>query len=266
MATRTIVTSQPDVECDVCGRRLLRGEHSDVFLVTGRRRTVCELCAPRAVHEGWLRETDRQSVSLPPMRPRRGRSLLDRLRHVGRLGVREDEDAEDLAGPYEREEPQTGEPQTAEPQPYDFLDGRPADGAAPVPATRRDTAGAPAHGSSAGEEAGAEGELGSQDVQPPSLLDRALQLFNASEYPRRVAGVARSLGAPEVNVRSAEHAESVVRILVAWELCWYRYEVDLDEPEAGARVAAQGAELGELTREDRLVNALADDAGVLSLS
>ncbi len=78
-----------------------------------------------------------------------------------------------------------------------------------------------------------------------------------------MAGVARSLGAPEVNVRSAEHAASVVRIMVAWELCWYRYEVDLDEPEAGARVAAQGAELGELTREDRLVNAVADDAGVL---
>jgi hypothetical protein len=282
MATRTIVTSQPDVECDVCGRRLLRGEHSDVFLVTGRRRTVCELCAPRAVHEGWLRETDRQSVSLPPMRPRRGRSLLDRLRQVGRLGVREDEDADDLAVPYEREEPHTAEPHTAEPhtaephtaephtaepQPYDFLDERPAAGAAPVPATPRDAAGAPAaHGGSEGEGAGAEGELGSQDAQPPSLLDRALGLFNASEYPRRVAGVARSLGAPEVNVRSAEHAESVVRILVAWELCWYRYEVDLDEPEAGARVAAQGAELGELTREDRMVNAVADDAGVLSLA
>jgi hypothetical protein len=98
------------------------------------------------------------------------------------------------------------------------------------------------------------------------VLDRALETFNASEHPRRVAGVARSLGAPEVNVRSAEHAASVVRIMVAWELCWYRYEVDVDEPEAGARVAAQGTELTELAREDRVVNALADDSGVLSLS
>jgi hypothetical protein len=69
-----------------------------------------------------------------------------------------------------------------------------------------------------------------------------------------------------VNVRSAEHAASVVRILVAWELCWYRYEVDLDEPEAGAHVAAQGTELDELSREDRLVNAVADDSGALALS
>ena len=50
--------------------------------------------------------------------------------------------------------------------------------------------------------------------EPPSPLDRAVTAFNASEYPRRVAGVARSLGAPEVNVRSAEHAASVVRILI----------------------------------------------------
>jgi len=40
MATRSIVTSQPDVACDVCGRRLLRGELPDVFLAGGQRRTV----------------------------------------------------------------------------------------------------------------------------------------------------------------------------------------------------------------------------------
>src|SRR5271165_5064661 len=84
MTTRTIVTSQPDVECDVCERRLLRGEQPDIFLAAGRRRTVCELCAPRAAQEGWLRETSQPSVELPPLRPRRGRSLIDRLRQVGR--------------------------------------------------------------------------------------------------------------------------------------------------------------------------------------
>ncbi len=84
MATRTIVTSQPDVECEVCERRLLRGEQPDVFLAAGRRRIVCELCAPRAAHEGWMRETDSHSVTLPPMRSRRGRSFFDRLRQVAR--------------------------------------------------------------------------------------------------------------------------------------------------------------------------------------
>ena len=65
MATRSIVTSQPDVTCDVCQRRLLRGEQPEIFLAAGEPRTVCELCAPRAAHEGWLRETDHGPVSLP---------------------------------------------------------------------------------------------------------------------------------------------------------------------------------------------------------
>jgi len=259
MTTRTIVTSQPDVACDVCERRLLRGEQPDVFIVTGRRRIVCELCAPRAVHEGWLRETDEASLSLPPLRPRRGRSLLDRLpvpfrvRQVGRHGRGEGSSRE------ARRRDERGSEPAPELHPYDFLDG--GEGAAP--------AGAAAPAAAAGvfdTEGGERAGQTSDDGEPPSVLDRALELFNLSEYPRRVAGVARSLGAPEVNVRSAEHAESVVRILVAWELCWYRYEVDLDEPENGARVIAQGTELDELGREDRLVNGQADDAGRLSLA
>jgi hypothetical protein len=75
-----IVTSQPEVPCDVCGRRLLRGERPEVFLADGDRRTVCELCAPRAAHEGWLREGERDSRTMSAGRARRGRNLLERLR------------------------------------------------------------------------------------------------------------------------------------------------------------------------------------------
>jgi hypothetical protein len=86
MATRMIVTSQPDVACDVCGRRLLRGEQPDVFLAGGRRRMVCELCAPRASAEGWLRETEQaRTLSLSPARPRQGRNPLARWRRPHRL-------------------------------------------------------------------------------------------------------------------------------------------------------------------------------------
>lgn len=76
----------------------------------------------------------------------------------------------------------------------------------------------------------------------------------------------RSLGAPTVNVRSAEHLSSVVTIVVAWELCWYRYQVDLSEPVVEALIAAQGTELTELTREDRVVNAAAVESGALVLT
>ncbi|MBA3809767.1 MAG: hypothetical protein H0X28_15450, partial [Solirubrobacterales bacterium] len=99
----------------------------------------------------------------------------------------------------------------------------------------------------------------------PSYSERAIEVFNASEYPRRVAGVARSLGEPVVNVRPAEHLASVVTIVVAWELCWYRYQVDLSEPGAEAQALAQGTELSELARDERVGNALASATGTLAL-
>ena len=94
---------------------------------------------------------------------------------------------------------------------------------------------------------------------------RAVELFNASDHPRTVAGVARSLGAPGVTVRPGDEG-SIVGIVVAWELCWYRYEVDLAEGPSAVRVAAQGYELAELPPEDQDANAAADELGGLALA
>jgi hypothetical protein len=255
MSTRTIVTSQPDVACDVCERRLLRGEHADAFVVAGRRRLVCELCAPRAVHQGWMRESDQQLVSLPPMRPRRGRSLFERLRMLAWPGEGRERDAS-------ADQP----PAVAGPETFDFVGAAgDASGIALTSSAREHAgaAGATPAGAAAAGEASDPADVGAARPSEPEL---AVELFNTSEHPRRVAGVARSLGAPVVSVRSAEHAASVVRIVVAWELCWYRYEIDLDELDAGVRVAAQGSELGELTREERESNATARESGLLALS
>jgi hypothetical protein len=93
---------------------------------------------------------------------------------------------------------------------------------------------------------------------------RALDVFNAGEQPKRVAGVARSLGAPTVTARPLEESGSTVAIVVAWELCWYRYEVDLGDEAAGPQLVAQGMELDELPPEDRLANAAADERGELA--
>jgi hypothetical protein len=260
MATRTIVTSQPDVACDVCERRLLRGEQPDVFLAAGRRRIVCELCAPRAAHEGWLRETDGESVSLPPLRPRRGRSLFDRLRGAGAMkptGTQKD------AGNPTPGTAAAGAPDGSDAEAYELFGGYTRAGAEPV-------AGDP----ELDDRSLAEQDAGFTELEPtageppelPPYVEEAIAVFNASEFPRRVAGVARSLGAPEVNIRSAEHLSSVVSIVVAWELCWYRYEVDLSEPVAVAQAIAQGTELSELSREDRLANAAASESGTLLLA
>jgi hypothetical protein len=256
MATRMIVTSQPDVACDVCGRRLLRGEQPDVFLAGGRRRTVCELCAPRASAEGWLRETDHDSVSLPPARPRRGRNLLERLRQQ-----RERVDA----GAKGELSPRPADPGEAG---YDFCDGG-VTGEPPIGGLASSQApdqGQTARPIPATAFAGATSAPVAE--APPSDAKglRALEVFNAGEYPRRVASVARSLGAPSVSVRPlAEKGSTVVAIVVAWELSWYRYEVDLADEEAGASETAQGAELSELAAEDRLANGVAAADGSLSL-
>ena len=97
-------------------------------------------------------------------------------------------------------------------------------------------------------------------------MARALDVFNLSAHPRRIAGVTRSLGTPMVSVLPSEVEGAIVSIVVGWELCWYRYEVDLADEAAGVRVLGQGAELSELTEAEQLANAVADDRGRLVLA
>jgi hypothetical protein len=251
MATRSIVTSQPDIACGFCGRRLLRGEQPEVFITGAERRTVCELCAPRAMHEGWLREVEGALPSNRPLRGRRGRTLLDRLRQRREPGAAGTGSAEQSGGAPDSE-------------PYEFL-GAPSFAAPSRPAAFL--------GESFGEQdaaaepQAAHEELEHADWQPSGSLDRetqqAVRAFNASEQPRRIAGVARSLGHPEITVRASEQSAGRIWIVVAWELCWYRYEVDLDALPPGVSLAEQGMELDELPSEDRLANVAADERGEL---
>jgi len=226
MATRTIVTSQPPVVCDVCERRLLRGEHPELFLAAGQPRTVCELCVPRAVHAGWMRESEQPLAAPAAPRPRRGRSLFERLRAAGRPG----EDARPAAAQAAHG--------TIELERYDFLGSD-----------------AEADAASAADERGA-GE--------PNAARLAVEAFNAGEHPRRIAGLMRSLGEPTVSVLPVDGVDGLVSVVVAWELCWYRYRIDVDAPGAGMEVV-QGTELAELSREERAANAVADPLGVLAL-
>jgi hypothetical protein len=93
----------------------------------------------------------------------------------------------------------------------------------------------------------------------------AAEVFNGSEQRRTVAGVSRSLGAPAVRIAPAAERPSLVRIVVSWELCWYRYEVDLSDAVPAVRADGQGYELSELTELERTPNASADDTGGLFL-
>jgi hypothetical protein len=276
--TRKSITTNPAVvTCDVCGRTLLRGEHHDVFIAGGQRRSVCELCTGRAVHEGWIREgLDDVVARGRDGRGRRGGSLLSRLSRrrepqpgqrelspeelpyarsggrVERLDGQEDVYEDDLP-PLEDaplEEPVAAAPPVSsrdrdrdrerEPEPPPVAVGEPLD-------------------HTLYESRSVHGVPTNADLK----VVRAMELFNQSPQVRTVAGVARSLGAPIVSARPSRTEGSVVTIVVAWELSWYRFEVDLGNEAAGVRVAAQGSELTELDTIDQTPNAAADDSGRL---
>jgi hypothetical protein len=233
---KSITTSHAAVACDVCGRTLLRGENAEVFLAGGARRMVCELCTARATHEGWIREGLDLSAGTRRAREGRGRSLFSRL---GRRRENGHEDlppggAEDLLQAQPLPEPVEYAPPEPEPEPvYE------------PPREPRHVHAVPTNA----------------DLK----VARAMELFNASEHPRKVAAVARSLGQPIVSVRPSQTEGSVVAIVVAWELSWYRYEVDLADEAAGVRAIEQGTHLDELDEQDRTANSSADERGELSL-
>jgi hypothetical protein len=234
VSTREIRTSNTSAACDVCGRTLLRGERAEVYLTGGTRRSVCELCTSRALHEGWAREGTIPDYDGRDASADRRRSLLTRLRSR-RDGAGWGATAPTLA---------------------DELDGQtwPAATAA----------------SGNGSERSPEGMREPRHVRavPTSVEQKvasAIDLFNSSEHRRTIAGVARSLGAPVVCVRPSDVRPSVVNVVVSWELCWYRYEVDLSDDQSSVRVAGQGYELDELPAEEQEPNAGADERGALAL-
>jgi hypothetical protein len=245
---KTISTNGPVIACDVCGRTLLRGEHGDVFLHGGVRRMVCDLCTPRAAHEGWIREgLDEATVRAGTERAKRSRSLFGRLRQrraggpeSAPLAQQDRRGATD--GEHSADEDGNGAPPAAAPR------------TAP-PVVAREPLVAPR------EPRNVHAVPTNADLK----MARALDLFNASAHRRTVAGVGRSLGAPIVAVRPSASEGSVVTIAVAWELSWYRFEVDLGDEAAGVRLADQGTELDELGAAEHVPNAAADDQGELHL-
>jgi hypothetical protein len=208
----------------VCGRTLLRGERAHPYLDRGAQRTVCELCTIRAEGEGWLREGAMPAYNESESRRDRRRPLFGRLRRQREPIPELEQDV--LAAP--------------EPPP------RPV---APPERPRRRAR-----------------EVRHVRAIPTSAEHRiafAVEAFNASEHPRTVSGVARSLGLPIVSVRPVPEHPSVVAVVIAWELCWYRYEFDLADEDAGVRLAAQGQELDELAAAEREPNAVCDERVML---
>lgn len=217
--------------CDVCARTILKGERTESYIgPEGQRYLVCELCGPRAEQSGWIRESAHADLPSHHRRSEPRRSLLGRLRR------REDEEApipENGSGPVE----EAAEEQRPEPAAAERPSGE---------ERRRD----PRH-------------VRAVPTNAEVKIERALEIFNSSEHQRTVAGLMRSLGVPHVSAMPEPEAPREVTIIVAWELSWYRYRIDLGDDLGQVLLQGKGDELAEIQGEDRNWNAALDDAGLL---
>jgi hypothetical protein len=92
-------------------------------------------------------------------------------------------------------------------------------------------------------------------------VERALELFNGSGHQRTVAGLARTLGPPWVSAQPDPAQASAVSVLVAWELSWYRYRVDLGDEADPVMMLDKGEEIDQIDESLRAWNAGLDSEG-----
>jgi predicted Fe-S protein YdhL (DUF1289 family) len=220
------------VSCDVCGRTILKGERPEWYLAPGgHRRQVCDLCTARAQHHGWIRESAAGDMParMPRHEPRRG--VLGRLRKRPPPAQAADEEAQFRAANW------------VEP------DENPVEEPAPAPPPRpRSRPQSPRH-------------VRAVPTTAQGKVERALELFNGSAHQRTVAGLARTLGPPWVSALPDPNQASAVSVLVAWELSWYRYRVDLGDEADPVMMLDKGEEIDQIDEPLRAWNAGLDDDG-----
>jgi hypothetical protein len=232
--------NEDHISCEVCHRTMLKGEEAEPYLTPSReRRLVCQLCAPRAQHEGWIREAAAPEMPARPQRQPERRGLLRRRRRQG--------------GPDDRPAPAPA----AEPEPRRAPTGEPADPnqgeAAPLRALiRRSRPRSPR-------------QVKAVPTNAQLKIGRALELFNASEHPRTVAGLARTLGSPHTGALTSSGSAAEVVLTVAWELSWYQFNVDLSDGRDPVRLRGQGHELSELPDEAQDWNCQMAEDGTITL-
>jgi predicted Fe-S protein YdhL (DUF1289 family) len=228
------------VSCDVCGRTILKGERTEWYLAPGgHRHQVCDLCASRAQHHGWIRESGAGDLParVPRNEPRRG--MLGRLRkRPGRPAPGAVENEARLA----EQEAMFGAGNGVE------AEEQPSETPAPPPSRPRSRPQSPRH-------------VRAVPTTAEVKVERALELFNGSGHQRTVAGLARTLGKPWVSAMPDPAQASAVSVLVAWELSWYRYRVDLGDEADPVMMLDKGEELDQIEESLRAWNAELDEQG-----
>ena len=208
--------------CSVCGRTILKGERTRTYLAPdGDERTVCELCRTRAEALEWVWADDPDARHPAP--PRRRRASL-----AGWLRSR-------------RAQSEGSEDAPASKPPPSKANGE-------APATTRSGSPDPA---ARGARVGRAGAI----REPGTRTERAVARFNASDHAHTVAGLARTLGDPQVSVGAAAGSPNEIRLTVAWELSWYQWGVDLGEPSRAVYEIDKGHEVSEIDASAREWNA-----------
>ncbi len=228
------------VTCEVCGRTILKGEHTEAYLAPGGdRHAVCELCFVRAEHAGWIRESAHGQAPQRGPRPQERRPIFGRLRRRPTDPPNGSEQPEDEqhADAHENE-----------------ADAAQSNGEAPParPPHRRERPQSPRH-------------VRAVPTTAEVKVERALKLFNDSKHQRTIAGLARSLGPPWATALPDPDAPSTVTVLVAWELSWYLYRVDLGDAAEPVAQLRQGDELADIDGGLRDWNAGLGDDGRLMI-
>ena len=221
------------LNCEVCGRTILKGERTENYLAPGgQRNLVCELCSGRAENAGWIRESAAGSLPTRVPREEQRRSFLTRLRRrrpepsyqSGAGPPREAEPPQAANG----DEPPTGEEPAAPPR----TRSRPKD-------PRR---------------------VHAVPTTAEVKVERALELFNDSDHQRTIAGLRRTLGDPWISALPDEDQASAVSVVVAWELSWYRYRVDLGDESQPVMMLDKGEEIEQIDEYLREWNAALDQS------
>jgi hypothetical protein len=236
------------VSCDVCGRTILKGERAELYLAPGgHRRQVCDLCAVRAQHHGWIRESGAGDLParMPRNEPRRG--MLGRLRKRRPAAQPPAEDEARLAEQEAMYGGDTPDGNGARLQSDPAGEPEPAPAPAPPPRARTRPQ-SPRH-------------VRAVPTTAEVKVERALDLFNGSAHQRTVAGLARTLGPPWVSALPDPNQASAVSVLVAWELSWYRYRVDLGDEADPVMMLDKGEEIDQIDEPLRAWNAELNDDG-----
>jgi predicted Fe-S protein YdhL (DUF1289 family) len=229
------------VACDVCGRTILKGERVEWYVAPGgNRHQVCDLCAVRARHHGWIRESAAGELPARPPRNESGGMLARLRRRRPTEPVRAEREEPALA----EQEAMYGSAEGAEPSEHAGAD----EGVAQPRERQRTRPKDPRH-------------VRAVPTTAEGKVDRALELFNGSGHQRTIAGLARTLGPAWVSAQPDPAQPSAVSLLVAWELSWYRYRVDLGDEADPVEMLDKGEEMDEIDESLRDWNAALDDQG-----